>query len=74
MSTHVHHDAQTSPGLSLKEVGLRVPRLPLGTGMGAQVCRHHTSCMGHQRVIMKDELAERREKSYWQDGILLGDL
>lgn len=48
--------------------------MPLGTGMGAQVCRHHTSCMGHQRVIMKDELAERREKSYWQDGILLGDL
>ena len=51
-----------------------MPTLPLGTRMGAQPCRYHTSCMGHQRVVMKDELAERREESYRQDGIFLRDL
>lgn len=61
-------------GLSIHEVGLRVPTLALGTGVGAQVCGHHTSCMGHQRIVMKDELTEQREKSYWQDGIFLCDL
>lgn len=71
MSTH---DTQQSPGLSLNEVGLRVPTPPLGTGMGVQVCGLHTSCMGHQRVVMKDELAERWEESYWQEGIFLCNL
>lgn len=30
--------------------------------------------MGHQRVVVKDEFAERGEQSYWQDGIFLCDL
>jgi hypothetical protein len=53
---------------------MRVPTLLLAHRVGGGICGHHTSGVGHQRVVMKDELAERREESYWQDGILLCNL
>jgi hypothetical protein len=71
-SIHPNMAWRTGPGTH--EVGMRVPTLLLAHRVGGGICGHHTSGVGHQRVVMKDELAERREESYWQDGILLCNL
>lgn len=54
---------------------MRVPTLlPGHWGGGGQLCRNRTFSVGHQRVVMKDELTERREESCWQDGVFLRNL
>lgn len=70
------HDTEQSSEPGTDEVGMKVPPHSfLGTGLGeGQLYRHHTSCVGHQRVVMKDKLRERWEESYWQDGIFLRNL
>lgn len=68
------HDGEQSLGLGINEVGMRVPTMLPGHRAGGKLCMHHTSSAGHQRVVMKDELTERWEESYWQDGIFLCNL
>lgn len=69
------HDAEPSPGLGTGKEGMRVPApWTLGGGGGSFVGRLPTSRVGHQGVVVKDELRERWEESYWQDGIFLRNL
>ena len=66
---------KAEPRAWMEEVGMRVPTLlPGHWGGGRQLSRNHTFSVGHQRVVMKDELTERREESYWQDGVFLRNL
>lgn len=69
------HDAEPSPGLGTGKAGMRVPApWTLGGGGGSFVGRLPTSRVGHQGVVVKDELRERWEESYWQDGLFLRNL